>query len=196
MQEEGKGPRVKKIPPGDTHERLVCPECDFIAYENPKIVNIVVATYKNKKSGEDEFLLCKRAISPVGKWTLPGGYMENGETLRKGALREAFEEATTRPKVGALIAIYQPPSKHEVIMIFRGTLRSRKAAPGIESQDVKFFKWDDIPWKDLAFPFVKDALNAYRKTENKTDFQPEIIIGKKAYKPQSANDKQKKPPAP
>ncbi len=199
MQQKDKGPRVRKIPPGDTHERLVCPECDFIAYENPKIVNVVVATHINKNTGEEEFLLCKRAIEPVGKWTIPGGYMENGESLKKGTLREAFEEATARPKIGELIAIYQPPSKHEVIMIFRGTLRKRKAAPGIESQAVGFFKWDDIPWKELAFPFVEDALKAYKKHKGKKDFQPEIILGKKAYvppKPENDNCCKKKPPSP
>ncbi|MBU6474741.1 MAG: NUDIX domain-containing protein [Alphaproteobacteria bacterium] len=166
------GPRIKKIPAGDTHERLVCPECDYIAYDNPKIVNIVIAVYKDKKTGEEEFLFCKRAISPVGKWTLPGGYMENGETLRKGALREAFEEATAKPKVGALVAIYQPPSKHEVIMIFRGDMRSRKSAPGIESLETKFFKWKDIPWNELAFPFIADALKAYKKTKDNQNFAP------------------------
>ncbi len=175
MQDKNKGPRVRKVPQGDTHKRLVCPECDYIAYENPKIVNVVIPVYKDKKTGKEKFLLCKRAISPVGKWTLPGGYMENGETLRKGALREAFEEANAKPKVGALVAIYQPPRKHEVIMIFRAELRTPKSKPGIESLETKLFEWDEIPWNDLAFPFIKDALTAYKKTKDKKDFAPVFL---------------------
>lgn len=173
-----KGPRIKKIPDGDTRERLTCPECDHIDYQNPKIVNVVVATYG------DEFLLCRRAIEPSkGYWTLPGGFMENGESPQDGAAREAREEAGADAKVGALIAIYQPPAKNEVIMIFRGELPSRDAAAGTETQEVKFFKWDDIPWKELAFPFIPDALMAYKNTRDKTDFQPVLIEGKPYIKP-------------
>ena len=183
MTDNCKGPRVKKIPPGDTHERLVCPECDYVEYKNPVIVNVVVAVYG------DEFLLCRRDIEPrKGYWTLPGGYMEIGESPQDGAAREAKEEAGADVKVGALIALYQPPKKNEVIMIFRGELPSRDAAPGIESAETKLFKWEDIPWKELAFPFIPEALMAYKKTKDKTDFQPAIIEGKPFVKPQ--------PPAP
>jgi ADP-ribose pyrophosphatase YjhB (NUDIX family) len=174
-----KGPRIKKIPEGDTRERLVCPECDHIDYENPKIINVVVATYNG------EFLLARRAIEPrKGYWTLPGGYMENGETPQQGALREAFEEAGAKGKPGPLIMIYQPPKKNEVIMIFRSELTSREAAAGTESQEVKFFKWEDIPWKELAFPFIKDALETYQATKDKTDFQPVFVEGKYPPRPQ------------
>ena len=188
-----KGPRVKKIPPGDSHERLVCPECDHIEYENPKIVNVVVTVYK------DEFLLCRRGIEPrKGYWTLPGGYMENGESPQEGALREAFEEAGAKAKIGPLLAIYQPPSKNEVIMIFRGDLPTREAEAGMESLEVKFFKWDDIPWKELAFPFVGEALLLHQKTKDKKDFQPVLIEGKSyntpTTPPATPNCKAPKPP--
>ncbi len=184
-----KGPRVKKIPDGDSHERLVCPECDHIEYQNPKIVNVTVVTYK------DEFLLCRRGIEPSkGYWTIPGGYMENGESLKEGALRETFEEAGAKAKAGPLIAIFQPPSKEEVIMIFRGELPTREAKAGIESLEVKFFKWEDIPWKELAFPFVGEALLAYQKTKDKTDFQPIMIEGQPYKKLPPANNN--KPPVP
>src|ERR1700743_3572557 len=96
-----KGPRIKKIPPGDSHERMTCPECDHIDYNNPPIANVVVATYG------DDILFCRRAIEPrIGMWTLPGGYMESGETPQEGGAREAWEEATARVKVGPLLAIY------------------------------------------------------------------------------------------
>jgi ADP-ribose pyrophosphatase YjhB (NUDIX family) len=166
-----KGPRIKKIPDGDTRERLTCPECDHIAYENPKVVNVLIATF------EGEILLARRDIDPrKGYWTLPGGYMENGETPNEGALREAFEEAGAKGKPGPLVAICQPPKKNEVIMVFRTELSAREAEAKTETQEVKFFKWEDIPWKELAFPFVGEALHAWNKTKDKTEFQPEFII--------------------
>jgi ADP-ribose pyrophosphatase YjhB (NUDIX family) len=175
-----KGPRIKKIPDGDTRERTVCPECDYIEYKNPLVVNVIVAVYG------DEFLLCRRAIDPrKGFWTLPGGYMENGESPQDGAAREAKEEAGVNIKTGALIALYQPQKKNEVMMIFRGELPSREAVAGVESLEVKFFKWDDIPWKELAFPFIPEALLAYKNTKDKTEFQPVLIEGKPYIKPVS-----------
>lgn len=178
FNDPSKGPRIKKIPDGDSKERLVCPECDHIEYQNPKIVNVVVATYG------DKFLFCKRNISPrKGYWTLPGGYMELGETLREGAAREAVEESGATVKPDALLAIYQPPSKSEVIMIFRGEMTSAEMKAGIESQEVKLFTWDEIPWNELAFPFLKDALMAYKNAKGKTDFAPVIIEPKPGGKP-------------
>lgn len=188
---QDKGPREKKIPPGDQHERTVCPECDYVAYENPKVINVTLAVYTDPVSGEDMFLFAKRAIEPrKDKWTLPGGYMENGETIQDGAKRETSEEAGADVKIGPLIAIYTPPAKNEVIMIFRGTMDKPIADPGIESLEVNFFKWADIPWKDLAFPFIVDALTAYKETKDKTEFQPKMIVGQPYKKPPAAKPPQ------
>ena len=92
---------VRRIPEGDNRERLVCPDCDFIAYENPKIVvGSVVAE-------SDRILLCRRAIDPrSGFWTIPAGYMEMGETVTEGAQREAWEEARARIAIDGVLAVY------------------------------------------------------------------------------------------
>lgn len=190
-----KGPRIRKVPEGDTHERLTCPECDHIHYENPHIVNVTVAVYKDPQSGEDLFLLARRDIEPrKGFWTLPGGYMENGESPQGGAHREAEEEAGADVRIGALLAIYQPPRKDEVIMIFRGELDNPDFKAGIESQDVKFFKWNEIPWKELAFPLVYEGLMAYKEFKGRNDFQPKMIEGRPWTKP-TANNNTPKPPS-
>ena len=71
------------IPDGDDRERRMCAKCDFIDYVNPRIVVGSVATW------EDKILICKRAIEPrLGFWTLPAGFMENGETVEDAARRE------------------------------------------------------------------------------------------------------------
>ena len=78
MSEPGsaRGPSLLTIPEGYTRERKVCPDCGFIAYENPKIVVGAVCRW------DERILLCHRAIDPqtqqpgrrgAGKQCLPAG---------------------------------------------------------------------------------------------------------------------------
>ena len=98
------GPSVRTVPEGDDHERLVCPDCGFISYENPKVVVGSVCTW------EERILLCRRAIDPrSGYWTLPAGYLELNETTEAGAAREAWEEARAEIEIDTLLAVYNIP---------------------------------------------------------------------------------------
>ena len=73
------GPSVRAVPEGDDRTRLLCPDCGYVVYENPKIVVGSVALW------EDRILLCRRAIEPrKGFWTLPAGYLELNEDGRAG----------------------------------------------------------------------------------------------------------------
>src|SRR6266566_9221246 len=88
---------VLRVPPGDSLPRHVCDDCGTIHYRNP--LSVVGVTSARK----DQVLLCKRAIEPRhGLWTLPAGFMENGETILAGAERETAEEARARVEVDAL----------------------------------------------------------------------------------------------
>ena len=151
---------IRRIPEGDDRERLTCPDCGFIAYENPKVVvGSVVA------DGGDRVLLCRRAIEPrSGFWTLPAGYMELGETVEEGARREAREEACARIALEGVLAVYSIARIGQVQVIFRAALAEPGIAAGPESREVRFFAWDEIPWEDIAFPSVRWALRAWRET--------------------------------
>lgn len=163
-----RGPRLRTVPPGEDRERLVCPDCDYIAYENPKIVvGSVVA------ADDGRILLCRRAIEPrKGYWTLPAGYLELNETTMDGAVREAWEEARARIAIDCLLAVYNIPRISQVQMIYRARLTAPEIAAGPESAEVGLFAWDDIPWNDLAFPSVVWALNEYRDRRGRSDFAP------------------------
>lgn len=163
------GPRVRAVPPGDDRERLTCPDCGYVAYQNPLIVVGSVATWG------DRILLCRRAIEPrLGFWTLPAGFMEERETTAQGAAREAWEEARARIRVEALLAVYDIPRISQVQLIFRARLENPEIAPGPESQEVALFRWDDIPWGDVAFPTVHWALREHRDRLGQTAFPPAI----------------------
>jgi ADP-ribose pyrophosphatase YjhB (NUDIX family) len=157
---------VRRVPEGDNRERLVCAECGFIAYENPKVVVGSVIDV------EGRVLLCRRAIEPRrGFWTLPAGYLELGETLEEGARREAEEEAEARIALEGILAVYSISRIGQVQVIFRARLMagdergpmSPGYAPGPESLEVGLFAWEEIPWEQIAFPSVRWALDAWNR---------------------------------
>jgi ADP-ribose pyrophosphatase YjhB (NUDIX family) len=162
------GPSVRRVPDGDTHERLVCPDCGFVNYENPKIVVGAVAAWRGR------VLLCRRAINPrKGFWTLPAGYMELHETSIDGASREAWEEARARLTIRGLLAVYNIPRISQVQLIYAAHLASPDVAPGPESAEVALFEWDEIPWGQIAFPSVRWALDHWRALGDAASFAPQ-----------------------
>ncbi len=161
------GPIQRIIPPGDNKHRLVCEQCGYIQYDNPKIVVGVVATWKNK------ILLCKRAIEPrTGYWTLPAGYLELNEGTEDGAKREAKEEAGAELKLNALLAVYNIQRLSQVQIIYRADLINDKICPGAESESVTLFPITDIPWKNLAFPSVSWAIKQHDSVKGLSVFPP------------------------
>jgi ADP-ribose pyrophosphatase YjhB (NUDIX family) len=155
---DAKGRFSVRIPDGDNRERLVCEDCGFVRYENPRIIVGSVVTHG------DRFLICRRAIDPRhGYWTLPAGFMELGETPEEGAMREAMEEALATIRVKELLAVYTVRHISQVQLFYRAELADERIAPGPESLEVKLVTWDEIPWDDLAFPSVKWALEDHRR---------------------------------
>jgi ADP-ribose pyrophosphatase YjhB (NUDIX family) len=164
-----RGPSVRGIPEGDNRERMICAECGFILYDNPKIVVGSVARWG------DRVLLCRRSIHPrKGYWTLPAGYLELNESTSTGAEREAWEEAYARIEIEGLLAIYDIPRISQVQLIYRARLLDPDVAPGPESLDVALFGWNEIPWQDLAFPSVRWALQQEREVQRTGDLKTRI----------------------
>ncbi len=155
------------IPEGDDRERLICRQCDFINYQNPRIVAGSVVRSQN-----NQILLCKRAIEPRrGYWTLPAGFMELGESVEEAAMREAMEEACAKIEIDQLLAAYSVPRIGQVQIMFTARLDS-DIAVGPESEDVGLFDWKDIPWSELAFPTVVWALTDFAKIRHTGPFPP------------------------
>ena len=150
----------RTVPDGDDRLRQVCDHCGFVAYENPKLVVGSVVRHDGR------FLLCRRAIEPrKGFWTIPAGYMELHETAEDGARREAKEEACAEITIGPLLAIYSVPRISQVQLHYRAMLAKPEFAPGYESLEVDLFRWEDIPWDDIAFPSVHWVLEHDRRAE-------------------------------
>jgi ADP-ribose pyrophosphatase YjhB (NUDIX family) len=145
-----------RVPDGDTLRRYVCSNCGTIHYQNPKVVVGCLPEW------EGQVLLCKRAIEPRhGLWTLPAGFLENGETILAGAERETAEEARARVAVGALYTVISLPQINQLYVMFRARLLDLGFGPGPESLDVRLFDEAAIPWNELAFRTIARTLRNY-----------------------------------
>ena len=161
-----------RIPADDDRERSVCDACGYVAYVNPHIVVGSVVTW-TAPGEEPAILMCRRAIEPRhGFWTLPAGYMETGETVRAAAAREAREEACCEIEIDALLAVYDVVHISQVQLMFRARLDAPVFAAGPESLEVALFRWDEIPWDELAFPSVAWALGHWRESRGWEAFAP------------------------
>ena len=161
-------PLIVRVPEGDDKPRHCCDDCDAIFYQNPKNVVGTLTIH------DEKVLLCKRAIQPrVGKWTLPAGFMENGESSLNGAIRETKEEAGANIIIAdnSLYTLFNLPSINQVYMFFRAELADLEFNPGPESEEVALFSEGEIPWAQIAFPVVKSTLEHYFQ-DLKTDRFP------------------------
>ena len=145
-----------RVPEGDNLPRQVCAACGTIHYRNPTIVVGCLPEWG------DQVLLCRRAIEPRhGLWTLPAGFLEHGESVAAGALRETLEEANARVHLGELYTLISLAQIGQVYMMFRSRLADLDFGPGPESLEVRLFREDEIPWEELAFRTIARTLRTY-----------------------------------
>jgi ADP-ribose pyrophosphatase YjhB (NUDIX family) len=149
-------PVTLETPPGDHLPRHVCRACGTIHYQNPKLIVGCVPEY------EGRILICRRAIEPrLGFWTIPAGFMENGETLQQGAARECWEEALAEVEIGSLLAVVHVLSARQVHVFFRARLSRPRFGAGPESLEAQLVEATDIPWPQIAFPSTEFALRRH-----------------------------------
>ena len=147
---------VLRVPTGDNRERFLCEHCDTIHYQNPRVVTGCLAIW------EERVLLCKRSINPrSGFWTLPAGFLENGETAQAGAARETWEEAQAQVAIDDLYTMFSLPHISQIYLFYKAQLVDGTFAPGEETEEVALFREEDIPWSELAFPVIRDTLQHY-----------------------------------
>ena len=145
-----------KVPAGDHLPRYVCASCGTVHYKNPLLVLGCVPEWQSK------ILLCRRAIEPrLGFWTVPAGFMENGETMQAAAARECYEEALAKVEIGSLLAVVSVTGASQVHVMFRAKLLEPVFAPGPESLEVGLYDEAEIPWTQLAFPSGEFTLRKY-----------------------------------
>ena len=140
----------------EQHIRKICSDCGYIFYLNPKVV---VGTIPRQGS---KIWLVRRNIEPaLGSWTYPGGYVDLGETVAEAAIRETYEETKLEVKIDDLLNIYSYADSGIIVIAYRSTVVGGTAQATPESQEVRDFQLEEIPWDRLAFPSTRDALSEY-----------------------------------
>ena len=150
------GATVYAVPADDNRERAVCPGCKTIHYENP--INVVGTV----PVWGEQVLLCKRAIEPRhGFWTLPAGFMELGETVAAGALRETVEEAGAKVELQGLFTLMNVVRAGQVHLFYRARMLDATLDPGPETLEARLFHEHEVPWDEIAFRTVKQTLQHF-----------------------------------
>ncbi len=145
-----------RVPPGDTLPRHVCDACGTIHYLNPRLVVGALPVW------QDRVLLCRRAIEPCrGLWTLPAGFMENGETVAEAALRETREEANANIALGEMFTLISVPHISQVHVVYRATLLDLSFSAGEETLETRLFSEAEIPWNEIAFRTIALTLRHF-----------------------------------
>lgn len=144
----------------------MCEACGQIQYQNPKVVCGCIPVWRER------ILLCRRAIEPrKGLWTLPAGFLENGETIQHGAARETMEEAGAELAGQTLYGLYNLPRINQVYIMFRAELTGEdNFSVGVESLDVRLFKEAEIPWANIAFRVIHLTLERYLRERKSGQF--------------------------
>jgi ADP-ribose pyrophosphatase YjhB (NUDIX family) len=139
--------------------RRRCPRCRWTFYDNP--VPAVVAIVERSA----RILLTRRAAAPyAGTWDLPGGFLESGELPERGLLRELREELGTRATIGRLhgfsIDRYGPGGIPILAMVYVARL-ARPPVAGSDVAEVRWFRRDEIPWRQIGFASIRRTLREY-----------------------------------
>ncbi|HIQ12347.1 MAG TPA: NUDIX domain-containing protein [Caldilineales bacterium] len=137
-------------------DRGWCPACDFIHFRDPKLAvgALIVA--------DGYVLLVRRGVVPrKGYWAMPSGFVEYDEQPRPALTREIREETGLEAEVGGIIDVYpiMDTNKKGAFLLFEARIIGGELKPGDDVSEVRWFPIDDIPWEEMAFPQLKEALN-------------------------------------
>jgi len=163
------------VPPGDDRPRFVCENCGLVHYQNPRLVVGCIPVW------QDRILLCLRDIEPRrGSWTLPAGYLENGETVMEGARRETAEETGADVNHLEPYLLFDIAHINQLYLMFRARMTSAAFHTTRESAQVRLFSAEKIPWDEIAFPVIEKTLRLYLadRTGGQFPFQVHPITAK------------------
>ncbi len=121
---------------------------------------------------DGQIVLIRRGNEPgKGKYALPGGFVEYGETLEACVVREVFEETGLRTEVLDLVGTYSDPDRdprgHVITALFFLRNRGGELKAGDDADGVSVHRLDDLP--ELAFDHQR-MISDFLRTGDKRAF--------------------------
>jgi len=136
--------------------RLVCGQCRFVFYLDPKIAACTISVL------EGGIVLLRRSIEPgLGKWVFPGGFVDRGEPVPAAAIRETREETHLDVSLIGILDVYSFPTYEVAVVVYAAEVRGGELAAGDEALEARTFPPEELPWGDLAFESTRSALQDY-----------------------------------
>ena len=149
-------PRCSAPAEVDFPHSIACGECGYCAYYNPKPVACALTTTRAGK-----VILLRRGFEPgKGLWTIPGGFVDLGESVEQAAVREAMEELKIKVELTGFVGVYSRPDDRIVLLVHSAITDD---APQLtdEATEILIVDPSEIPWEDLAFWSTAEALRDY-----------------------------------
>lgn len=146
---------ARQLEPGEP-ERLVCGECGYVFYLDPKVAACTISEL------DGGVVLLRRAIEPgLGKWVFPGGFVDLGEPVPDAAVRETLEEASLDVSLIGILDVYSFPPHDVAVVVYAAEVKAGELRPGREATEARCFPPEQIPWDELAFESTRAALHDY-----------------------------------
>lgn len=128
-------------------ERKACPNCSFVHWGNYS-VSVGALVIKDEK-----MLLVRRKHNPgKGKWTNPGGYIEQTELIEQSVIREVLEETGITTKVKSIVMLGDYPGRvHNIYIGFMMEYVEGQPQPDeVEVDGADFFSLQEMELMDVA----------------------------------------------
>lgn len=127
----------------------------------------------------DQVLLIRRANEPSrGRWSIPGGTVELGETLAQAATREVSEECRVKVEIGDVLTTFDLIQRdeqgriryHYVLLDLAARYVSGEPVAGTDALDVRWVKEAEFNELDIVprlLPVLRQALQRRRNTRSR-----------------------------
>lgn len=99
----------------------------------------------------------------VDSWSMPGGLVEEGETIEQAAIREVYEETGLEVEINNMLAINECQSinKNEHAIFFTvGASIKGGSIEILNPNEITVVKWMDIEEADLLMLYHKDGISS------------------------------------